>query len=386
MASVDWLKMTTQRAGSMIKHNSQEARFEAEHSNPDIDKELTSLNYTIGAPDYKDMLKALKKRINEVDKKHPPLRMKADRITCCMLVAPCPLEIQKAGKEKEFFEEMQKVYEDFFGRENVLGSCIHYDEQHEYIDKDGSRKMSLVHAHTLVAAYAEWEDKDGKARAGINGKNFMTKARLTGLNKAMCRMVKKTFGVDYNTGAEPRKEKTEKMKADSLRAEVAELKSTVTDLEEQRSLLIIPKDTELKKGFLESQRAYDERVEIEETKKALEQEKERLVAKEAKLEENYSEKAAGLSCEKEKLEAEYASRKNLLDKRESKIRRALNKVFRWLKARLTPKQKEAGRKHYFYRNVLTQKARERFRTRDYEKMQIHFPEGKHIEKTYDKKR
>jgi hypothetical protein len=29
MASVDWLKMTTQRVGSMIKHNSQEARFEA---------------------------------------------------------------------------------------------------------------------------------------------------------------------------------------------------------------------------------------------------------------------------------------------------------------------------------------------------------------------
>ena len=382
MASVDWLKMTTQRAGSMIKHNSQEARFEVEHSNPDIDKELTSLNYTIGAPDYKDMLRALKKRIDEVDKKHPPLRVKADRITCCMLVAPCPLEIQRAGKEKQFFEDMQKVYYDFFGKGNVLGSCIHYDEQHEYIDKDGTKRMSLVHAHTLVAAYAEWKDKDGKERAGINGKNFMTKARLTGLNKAMCSMVKKNYDVDYNTGMEPRKEKTEKLKADSLRNEVNALEVAVHELEARKDILVTPLDEIPRKGLLESQRSYNERLELEETKKALEKQKKWLLDKESYLEKEEKKIQLRLENKKHRLESKFLARSSLIGSMMDLLNRELNSFVNYFRKRLTPQKKEAGRKHYHYRQTLEDKEWERKWVKDYEKTDIQLYKRDDYKKTF----
>jgi hypothetical protein len=196
---------------------------------------------------------------------------------------------------------MHKVYQDFFGVDNVMGSCIHYDEQHPYTDKDGTRKISLVHAHTLVAAYAEWMDK-GKERAGINGKNFMTKARLTGLNKAMCDMVRKKFGIEYNTGAVPTKEKTEKLKADSLKEEVKELSQTVKELEAERELLVTPLENVPEKRLLESQKAFNERLAIEESKKAIEQEKERLRQKEARLEKQAREKFSEYDIKKKELE------------------------------------------------------------------------------------
>ena len=139
----------------------------------------------------------------------------------------------------------------------------------------------------------------GKERAGINGKNFMTKVGLTGLNKAMCDMVRKKFGIEYNTGAVPTKEKTEKLKADSLKEEVKELSHTVKELEAEREQLVTPLEN-----------IPEKRLAMEETKKAIEQQKERL------------------------------------------------------------RQKEDGRKHYFYRNVLTQKVRERFRIKEYENMTI----------------
>lgn len=105
------------------------------------------------------------------------------------LYAPCPQEVYDSGRQQEFFEKLHKVYEDFFGKENVHGSVIHLDEMHNYIE-DGAEKMSLAHAHTLASAYAEWKDKNGNERKGINGKNFETKARLTALNKAVCDMVR----------------------------------------------------------------------------------------------------------------------------------------------------------------------------------------------------
>ena len=68
----------------------------------------------------------------------------------------------------------------------------------------------------------------------------MTKVGLTGMNKAMCDMVRKKFGIEYNTGAVPTKEKTEKLKADSLKEEVKELSHTVKELEAEREKLVTP--------------------------------------------------------------------------------------------------------------------------------------------------
>ncbi len=87
MASVNWLKQTRQAAGAMQRHNNAKERAELNHANKDIDKSKTHLNYCIGCNDYKDAYEAMCRRVDEVDKEHPPQRVRKDRTVCVVVRA-----------------------------------------------------------------------------------------------------------------------------------------------------------------------------------------------------------------------------------------------------------------------------------------------------------
>lgn len=240
MASVDWQKATTQKAGAMKRHNGKTERVEVNHSNTHIDKSKSHLNIYIGADDYAPMLEKVKARIKQVDKEHPPKRNQGDRrITCILLETPVPQAITEQGKAADFLRNAHKVIEDFFGAENVGGTCGHLDEQHWYIDKNGTERLSLVHGHTVVAAYAEWTDKKtGEKRIGINGKNCETKARLTALNKAMDEMCRKKYGISYNTAETPERKSVERLKEETeLRREADTKRKELKKIKEQQDAL-----------------------------------------------------------------------------------------------------------------------------------------------------
>lgn len=233
MASVDWQKQTKQKAGAMKIHLGKNERVEMEHSNPDIDKSKSNLNAYIGCKDYKDAYIAMLKRVAEVDKISPPLRVKKDRIICESLECPCPQSIFEMGRSAEFFEGLHQIYFEFFGEENVHGTCVHYDEMHPYKDKNGVEKMSLAHGHTLVSAYTEWSDKTGE-RKGINGKNFERKSRYNELNNLVQDYCQKTFGVNFLTGEEAQKKSVELLKAEG---EAADKKREIEALNRQAEQL-----------------------------------------------------------------------------------------------------------------------------------------------------
>lgn len=171
MASINWQKQTMQKAGAMKRHHGQKERLNNNHSNKDIDKSLTSQNYYIGCSDYSDAYEKMRERVAAVDKKYPPERVTKDRKVCCSLEAPCPAEISAKGEgeERRFFEELHKLYLEFFGQENVHGTCVHKDEVHKYTDsKTKEERESLSHGHSLVSCYAEWTQvkKNGESKVG----------------------------------------------------------------------------------------------------------------------------------------------------------------------------------------------------------------------------
>ena len=92
MASLDWLKLTRQRALSLKKHNGQKERLEYNHSNPDIDKSKTEQNYCIGCDDYDDAVDAMLKRVKEVDERYPQKTKseRKDRKVAVSIEAKCP--------------------------------------------------------------------------------------------------------------------------------------------------------------------------------------------------------------------------------------------------------------------------------------------------------
>lgn len=225
MASANWLKATTQKAGAMKKHLGQKEREMGKHSNPDINTSLSKLNYAIGCSDYAEALAQMKARTKEVDEVLPPKRVRKDRVTCCFLELPCPREVAEQGKSDEFFLKAHQLYEEFFGKANVHGTFVHKDEVHEYTAKDGSTQTSLEHAHTLVSAFVE-----GK---GINGKAFETRAKIKALNTAMDEMCVREFGVHLNTGERADRKSVETLKQESeARQELGELQQRVGELQQ----------------------------------------------------------------------------------------------------------------------------------------------------------
>lgn len=235
MASVDWQRQTLQKVGSLKKHNGNEERLEYNHSNPDIDKSRTNQNYCIGCSDYNESADAAAKRVHEIDEKYPPMRNgkvvkpRKDRTECISLEVKCPQEIYDRGQQREYFEKWHKLAQDFFGVDDVHGTCVHLDEIHPYIDKDGNEKMSLAHATTLVSAFAKWTDKKGNIHRGISASKLENPTNLITLNKLMCDMVRREFGVEYNTGEQAQHDKTEVLKAKS---ELAKLQREKSDIEE----------------------------------------------------------------------------------------------------------------------------------------------------------
>lgn len=224
MASANWLKATTQKAGAMKKHLGQKERETGNHSNPDIDTSLSKLNYAIGCSDYPEALERMKARTKEVDAVQPPKRIRKDRVTCCFIELPCPDELTQQGLSDNFFHKAYQVMQNFFGDSNVHGGFVHKDERHEYTDKDGKQRMSLEHMHTLVSAYTR--------EKGINGKAFETRGRLRAFNKALDDMCLREFGISLNTGETPERKSVETLKKEAeARQELGELNKRVEELQ-----------------------------------------------------------------------------------------------------------------------------------------------------------
>ncbi len=213
MASADWMKLTSPHAAGMKKHLGAEERLSVNHSNRDIDKSKSHFNIVIGCEDYADALAAMRARVKEIDKLYPPLKKKKadERVIAEMIEVKCPQEIVEKGYEAvcEYFRGVYKIQQDFFGAENVHGGFAHFDEIHTYTDKDGTKRDSLPHMHTLVSAYCEWDEpvkvkgkKTGEVRhrQGINGKHFEVKPRYNQLNGKIDEYCMKHHGITYTKG------------------------------------------------------------------------------------------------------------------------------------------------------------------------------------------
>lgn len=298
MASANWMKATTQKAGALKKHLDQTEREKGKHSNQHIDKELTVNNYTIGCESFNEALSRMKARTKEVDELIPPKRIRKDRVTCCFLELPCPRELTVQGRSDEFFRQSYEVMRNFFGAENVHGGFVHKDEVHEYTDKGGISKTSLEHIHVIVSAYTP--------EKGINGKAFETKKRLNALNKALDDMCWRSFGVRLNTQETPDHKTVERLKVETeLREEETKLRRTVKNHKEQIDELQPQVDRlkaeaqklelDAEKGLLESKKNYELRRQ--------------LLARQLLLEEAEEDAKKKLEKERAAVQAEYAAAK-----------------------------------------------------------------------------
>lgn len=206
---------TRQEVIAMIRHSENEQRLQHNHSNPDINKELTKYNVDAAKLGYWGTIHAYDQRIEEIDQ-HNTNRRK-DRVTCFELSIPFPQLAADKWKqcEKVMLEWLQKT----FGV-NLVNAFCHYDEIHTYHDR-GVEKKSRPHIHAFVVP-----EVDGK----LNGKAFSCRKNMISLNQQLDEELRTKMGINFLTHETPRHKTVEELKLQSYKDLLNDIQSKDKEL------------------------------------------------------------------------------------------------------------------------------------------------------------
>lgn len=219
MASVTIQKWSTAAAcGGQVNHI---YRTREHYGNQDIDRALADRNEMAGTAE--EARARIRETIAQVDAATPPKRVRADRKTVAELCIPAP----RAGmSDQDARQFLTAACEAPIGAPSmhVVGVALHADEAHEYVDPDSkTRVQSRLHLHVLVVP-----DVPGK---GCNMKSWLTKSRYGEINRLMDKVCERELGYSYQDGTKSQSRgDVERVKAESLRAEAAELTAKIDTL------------------------------------------------------------------------------------------------------------------------------------------------------------
>lgn len=219
MASVTIQKWSTAAAcGGQVNHI---YRTREHYGNQDIDKTLADRNEMAGTAE--EARARIRETIAWVDSVTPPKRVRADRKTVAELCIPAP----RAGmSDQDARQFLTAACEALVGAPSmhVVGVALHADEAHEYVDPDSkTRVQSRLHLHVLVVP-----DVPSK---GCNMKSWLTKSRYGEINRLMDKVCERELGYSYQDGTKSQSRgNVEWIKAESLRAEAAELTAKIDTL------------------------------------------------------------------------------------------------------------------------------------------------------------
>lgn len=155
------------QAKAWLRHNDIDHRMEVEHSNREIDKSRTHLNFEVGPTKgltYEQKCERLTKIWDEWgypsdDDIVSVTRQTPTSMQMICLYAPDALQNEEAlsdGRLEDWFERTATEAEKLFGADNIISFMVDVDERHKYTDAEtGERKLSKFHGHLGVAPVVE---------------------------------------------------------------------------------------------------------------------------------------------------------------------------------------------------------------------------------------
>lgn len=220
MSSVNWDKTkTASEAKAKIRHNDKEERVKTEHSNPDINKDLTSKNLSLDGRSYEEKCRAYDKRVEWC--KGNMKRVRKDAVTMIGLNVKLPEGLVHAPYEKqvEWCQDVYAIMQDFVGKDNIVSATADFDEVHEYYNPETKQK-ELSRPEVDIRFVPEIEGK-------LNAKKWQTKGNMTRLNNLVQEMTQDKYHMDFMTGKGGKNVSTEVLKAQSAKAEAEQAKLEV---------------------------------------------------------------------------------------------------------------------------------------------------------------
>lgn len=278
MSSVNFekIKQNSKPVSAYIRHNDSSERLKHEHSNKDINKDLTSGNVDWKGIDYNAAQERYKARIAELDKVEGQNKRK-DRVVAFSLCVPIPKDV---SDKKAFFNDVMGLFSKDFGERNIIQGNLHVDEVHDYIE-NGEVKTSLEHIHCLVIP-----EINGK----LCGKKFSSRAAMSGLSKEIDNLCRTRYHCNFLTGEAPRHKTVEELKAEGEAEKKALLQLADTDIVETK-----------RKGFTDvvlSKKEYEKLTVQAEKYKQIEEKNEEIKDNANKVKEAHKALQADLKASK----------------------------------------------------------------------------------------
>lgn len=208
MASVNFEKIKSiSEIKAKIRHCDREERLKHEHSNKQINKNLTHKNIDLFANDnYENACNRLDNRIAYLDSTTNTNKRK-DRVNCFGLSIPIPLGLTEE-QERQFYVNTYQIICNQYGEDNIIAGYAHYDEIHDYVDAStGNIETSRPHFHLYVVP-----EQNGI----LNGKWFSSKANMNKLNKSIDNMCQEDFNISFMTGSKKKGQSVEDLKRRSI--------------------------------------------------------------------------------------------------------------------------------------------------------------------------
>jgi hypothetical protein len=175
-------------------------RLRESTTNPDIDQERTTQNYTLVS--CNDWTSTTKKRLDALQKTKA---IRKDAVVMCQVMVTSDINFFNTlspEKEKEFFNDAFNFVADRYGRENILSATIHKDEKtpHMHINLTPIRDGHLVankifDRNELRKLHTDYENVVGKKwgldrgessqekRKHLDTEAFKTKCRIEEMRK-----------------------------------------------------------------------------------------------------------------------------------------------------------------------------------------------------------
>lgn len=208
MASVNFEKIKSiSEIKAKIRHCDREERLKHEHSNKQINKDLTHNNLNLFKNDsYENACNRFDNRLAYLDSTTNTNKRK-DRVNCFGLSIPIPQGLT-TEQERQFYSNTYQIISNQYGKDNIIAGYAHYDEIHDYIDAStGDIETSRPHFHLYVIP-----EKDGI----LNGKWFSSKANMSKLNKSIDDMCMRDFNIPFMTGSKKKGQSVENLKEASM--------------------------------------------------------------------------------------------------------------------------------------------------------------------------
>ncbi|WP_308168343.1 MobV family relaxase [Bacillus toyonensis] len=198
-------------------HNQREKES---HTNPDIEKEQSHLNYDLHNDQYIDYLRTVKEKIEQNVETNRAIRK--DAVVMCEFVVTSDrsffecLNEENPDSQKEFFEEAYSFLKERYGEQNIVHAAVHLDEK-------------TPHMHVGMVPVTE-EKK-------LSAKQIFNRKELISLQDDFhAHMVEKGFDLERGVSSDKKHIETARFKALTAKEEVQVLENTLLEkeLEKQR--------------------------------------------------------------------------------------------------------------------------------------------------------